>query len=162
MPADRDPISKWFDPAARRLLTRAYASPGAWVGVFVAPPSPRQRAMAALEHGIWNLGELDRGEPRWIRAFKRSAYWHLRYYGRAGSIDFSQRRAAAGYDAQFAASLEWQTGKRVMRSGWPTRRWAVRVRLHTASAAAAWGAQDRAARGKWADGMARLDQRDWG
>lgn len=165
MPATRDPISTWFDGAARRLLVRAYANREQWVGIFVSPPSPGQRITAATEYGIWNLYERDRwGETRWVRAYKRSVYWHLRYYGRADHIDFTSRRAAAGHKEPFAASLEWETAPgRVMRSGWPTRRWAVRVRLHPAGAAAVAAVEKLPARERWVStgrASSELD-RDW-
>lgn len=133
MPYSRDPLSEWFDPAARRLLVRAYANRDGWTGVYVGQPSVRQRA-AAARLGFWDLYERDRwGEVRWVRAFKRSVYHNLYYYGRAGHVDFTQRRAGAGYaggsKAPYAASMEWETGQLVQLKGWPSRRWAVRVKL---------------------------------
>ena len=164
MTATRDPVSVWFDGAARRLLVRAYANRDQWVGVYVAPPSIRQRASAA-QLGIWDLGERDRwGEVRWIRAYKRSVYWNLRYYGRSGRIDFSERRAASGYNAPFAASLEWETGRLVRLAGWPTRRRAVRVRLHDGGAAARSAVESSPARDSWvrSGAQSRVEDRDWG
>ena len=43
----RDPVSVTFDAAARRLLARAYASPGTWVSVWLPDPSMRQRTAMA-------------------------------------------------------------------------------------------------------------------
>ncbi|HTX65633.1 MAG TPA: hypothetical protein VMD31_07660, partial [Opitutaceae bacterium] len=48
MGAQRDPVSTWFDAAARQLLERAYANQGQWTGQYLAPPSPRARARLAL------------------------------------------------------------------------------------------------------------------
>ena len=162
--ATRDPLSVLFDPAARRLLERAYANRGSWTGVFVAQPTVRQRAYAA-SLGIFDLRERDRwGEPRWVRAFKRSTYWNLRYYGRSDRIDFSERRAAAGYNSPFAVSLIWDTGQLILRKGWPSRRWAVRVMLEDGgSAARAAVERGRSPEPRWV-GTSRqsgLADRDW-
>jgi hypothetical protein len=160
----RDPVSELFDPAARRLLTRAYDARGQWTGVFVAPPTPRQRAWAAAELGIYDLSERDRwGEVRWVRGLKRSVYWNLRYYGRPTRIDFSEQRAGAGARTPFAAALEWQTGARVLKAGWPSRRWAVRIRIRPGGHAAVRAVEQGPARQRWVGSSLQSTQadRDW-
>jgi hypothetical protein len=132
MPLSRDPLSVWFDRPASRLLERAYASRGQWTGIYLAPPTPLQRASAA-RIGIWDLGERDKwGEVRWVRAFKRSVYHSHRLYGYAGDFRPGEQRTTD----RAGTSLEWETGQRVLKSGWPSRRWAIRIRIHPAGAAA--------------------------
>jgi hypothetical protein len=158
MPATRDPISEWFDPAAVRLLRRAYANREQWTGVYLAPPTIEQRMSAGAE-GIWDLGERDRwGEVRWVRAFKRSVYWHLKHFGYHDGLHLGQRRTSAWP----AVALEWETGDRVLRAGWPTRRWAIRVAVHDRGTASYRRAVDE---GKYWPGTGLQStpaDRDWG
>jgi len=164
MTATRDPLSELFDPAARRLLERAYANRGQWTGVYIALPSVSQRAYAA-SLGIWDLRYRDRwGEPRWVRAFKRSAYWNLRYYGRSGHVDFSVRRAAAGASSPFAAAMIWETGRLVLKSGWPQRRYAVRVKITDGGRPAVRAVESGGSESpRWVDTprQSTLADRDW-
>jgi hypothetical protein len=132
MPQTRDPLSIWFDGAARKLIRRAYGKRGIWVGVYLAPPTLMQRAQAA-RLGIYDLYERDRwGEQRWVRAYKRAVYYQLKKHGFHDAPRWDTFRASPWP----AVALEWQTGQRVTRSNWPTRRWAIRVRLHDGGAAA--------------------------
>lgn len=161
MPAGvrRDPLSEWFDTAARRLIRRAYANRGQWVGVYLAPPTVLQRAYAA-RLGIYDLYERDRwGEQRWVRAYKRSVYYNLKKHGFSDAPRWDQTRVSAWP----AVALEWQTGKRVILKGWPTRRWAIRVRLHDGGSAARRAAERKPASEQWV-GTGRqstIDDRDW-
>ena len=155
--ATRDPLSVWFDPAARRLIRRAYDRRGQWTGVYLAPPTITQRAYAA-RIGIYDLYERDRwGEQRWVRAYKRSVYYQLKKHGYADGPRWGEERLS-GWPA---VALEWQTGQRVARANWAGRRWAIRVRLHPGGSAAS-----RAGRGKsdsWV-GTGRqstVDDHDW-
>ena len=136
MAATRDPLSEWFDPAARRLITRAYKRRGQWTGVFLAPPSITQRAYAA-RLGIYDLYERDRwGEQRWVRAYKRSVYYQLGKHGYADGPRWGEERLS-GWPA---VALEWQTGQRVARANWAgrdTRRSTGRAG-HTHGGSAAW------------------------
>jgi hypothetical protein len=162
MTLTRDPISEWFDGPARRLLERAYANRDGWTGVYLSQPSARQRAAAGWSHGIWDLGERDRwGEVRWVRAFKRSVYYQLGWYGRSGHVDFSEKRLAG--PRPFAASLQWETGNLVMRAGWPASKWAIRVSLHDGGAAAARAAGRLPAAKRWQEsgGRSTASDRDW-
>lgn len=137
MTFERDPASVAFDGAARRLLERAYASPGQWVGTYLSQPSTGWIAWG-WAHGI-GLRERDRwGEVRWVRAYKRAVYWQLRTYGYARELGTTPRVSDTA-----ARSLEWETGKLIMKKGWPGRRWAIRVRLHAGGLAA-----ERAVRSK--------------
>jgi hypothetical protein len=158
--ATRDPLSEWFDPAARRLIERAYASRGQWTGVYLAPPTPLQRAHAA-RLGFYDLAERDRwGEQRWPRAFKRAVYWNLKKHGWHDRPRWDDWRASAWP----AVALEWQTGARVLRPGWPSRRWAVRVRLHDGGSAASRAARAKPAAERWVDTgrQSTVGDRDWG
>jgi hypothetical protein len=134
--AERDPVSTWFDGAARQFLERAYKAQGEWAGQYLAPPS--RRALATLAVMGVNPYEVDRwGEVRWVRAYKRSVYYQLGLYGTARGMNYGRERVGDWP----ARSLEWQTGQRVLRSGWPSRRWALRVRLHPTGRAASEAAR---------------------
>ena len=147
----RDPLSEWFDAAAQRLLARAYANRGQWTGIYLAPPTVRHQ-VAAAAIGFWDLRERDRwGEVRWVRAFKRSVFWNHKTYGYAA--DFRPGAARAADHA--GTSLEWQTGQRVMKAGWPSRRWAIRVRVHPGGTAAHRAADAIPARKRWVDESGR-------
>lgn len=127
----RDPVSEWFDEPAIALLRRAYAEPEEWAGQYLAPPSKRARATLALM-GV-DPYEVDRwGEVRWVRAFKRSVFYQLRHHGYASGLRLDADRTSDWP----GRALEWQTGRRVTKAGWPTARWAIRVRLHPSGSAA--------------------------
>lgn len=120
---DRDPVSVQFDDAARRLLQRAYANPGQWTGTYLARPNPVWRAWARYR-GI-DLESRDRwGEVRWVRAFKRSCYWNLAWYGYAGHLGAARRVSKSDGKAML-----WETGNLVRKQGWPGRRYAIRIKL---------------------------------
>jgi hypothetical protein len=155
----RDPLSEWFDPAARRLIRRAYARRGEWVGVYLAPPSTLERAYAA-RLGVFDLYERDRwGEQRWVRAYKRAVYWNLTKHGFSDSFRPREERSSPWP----GVSLEWETGKRIARANWPGRRWAIRVRLHDSGAAARAAVDRLPASERWADTPQRstIDDREW-
>ena len=134
MPATRDPLSEWFDAAAIRFLRRAYEHPGEWTGVYLAPPTVAQRARAAAELGYADLtrGPDRWGEVRWVRAFKRSVFWHMKKFGYSDGLRPGRFRASDWP----ALSVQWETGARVIKRGWPARRWAVRIRIHPTGRAA--------------------------
>ncbi len=140
----RDPVSAWFDPAARRLLERAYAAQGEWAGQYLAPPSPRALAHLALI-GVNPYGRDRWGEVRWVRAYKRAVYYQLKLYGTRDGMNYAQQRVSKWP----ARSLEWQTGARVLRAGWPQRRWAIRIRIHPTGAAATRAARSIPASRRW-------------
>jgi hypothetical protein len=141
MGAQRDPVSEWFDDAARQLLERAYRNQGQWTGQYLAPPSPRAAARLAL-YGV-NPYSRDRWrEVRWVRAYKRAVYYQLKKHGTATGMDYGRFRASPWP----ARSLEWQTGARIQKAGWPQRRWALRVRIHPTGAAASRAAREKVAR----------------
>lgn len=136
--AQRDPVSVWFDEAARQYLERAYRNQGEWTGQYLAPPSPRALARLALM-GV-NPYARDRwGEVRWVRAYKRAVYFQLKHYGTRTGMDYGTERTSPWP----ARSLEWQTGARIQKAGWPQRRWAIRVRVHPTGAAASRAAREK-------------------
>jgi hypothetical protein len=138
--SQRDPVSVWFDAAAVRYLERAYARPGEWVGIYLAPPTVTQRGRLAFLVPGYDPGERDKwGEYRWVRAFKRAVYFQLKHYGYSDGMRPGQERNSPWP----AKSLEWETGKRVLKAGWPARRWAIRVRLHPTGAAASKAAREK-------------------
>jgi hypothetical protein len=155
----RDPISTWFDPAAIRLIRRAYANRDGWTGVYLAPPTIGQRIAAAAE-SIWDLGERDRwGEVRWVRAFKRSCFWHVKMFGYSDGLHVGDYRNSP-YPA---VALEWETGARVYKAGWPSRRWAIRVAVHDRGTSQFRAAAREAKHGYWpgTELQSTTDDRDW-
>jgi hypothetical protein len=136
--AKRDPLSVWFDPAARAFLERAYRNQGEWTGQYLAPPSGNA-IVRASRYGI-NPYSVDRwGEVRWVRAYKRSVYYQMKKYGTVSGMNYGRPRVSKWP----ARSIEWQTGARVLKAGWPQKRWAIRIKIHPTGAAAS-----RAARAK--------------
>jgi hypothetical protein len=129
----RDPLSVWFDAAALRLLERAYANKGQWTGVYLAPPSVPQRARAAMLGFPDLTSGRDRwGEVRWVRAFKRSVYWNHKKFGYSDGLHPGNYR-----NSPYAATaLTWETGQRLIKRGWPSRRWAIRVAVHQSASVA--------------------------
>jgi hypothetical protein len=135
MPQTRDPVSEWFDGAARRLLQRAYARPGVWIGTRVADPAPRHLArLSALGISATAADPVQalpgRGintRDRWTRGFVRAVYYQHRWFsGKPGG----GWRAAKRTVARDAAAIEVQIGRRVVARGEliPAGR-AVRVRV---------------------------------
>lgn len=155
---ERDPVSVQFDAAARRLLARAYANEGDWTGTFLTQPSPLWRAWA-LAHGIDLRGRDRWGEVRWVRGFKRSVYWNLAWYGYAAEIGDARRIGKGDGKA-----LIWQTGKLVMKSGWPARRWAIRVKVVPGGRAAEAHTHQLPRRDRYTENpdlQSKLEDRDW-
>lgn len=89
---NRDPVSVLLDSGARRLLERAYASPGRWVTTRLADPSPEHVAHFAAEgidvNGPDNAarrgGRGLNAHTRWGRAFVRSIYYQHLWYSNTG------------------------------------------------------------------------------
>jgi len=85
----RDPVSVLFDAPARRMLTRAYARPGQWVGARLANPSPRHLAyLAGL--GINPFGPDGKSgdgrvnaRTRWARGFVRALNYQHKWFSEA-------------------------------------------------------------------------------
>jgi hypothetical protein len=144
MAPPRDPVSVWFDSPARQYLERAYRNQGEWSGQYLAPPSPRALARLALM-GV-NPYARDRwGEVRWVRAYKRAVYYQLKHHGTRTGMDYSADRTSPWP----ARSLEWQTGARIQKAGWPSRRWAIRIRIHPSGAAASRAASAIPEQRRW-------------
>ena|SRR5690242_13973591 len=133
MPAQRDPVSVWFDAAAVRFLERAYRRQGEWAGIYLAPPTQAQLQRLARMYPDYEPLARDRwGEYRWVRAFKRSVFWNMKKFGYSDGLRPGQYRNSDWP----ARSIEWETGKRVLKQGWPARRWAIRMRIHPTGYAA--------------------------
>jgi hypothetical protein len=148
MPWQRDPVSTWFDGPARRLIARAYLVKGEWAGVYVAPPGPAQWAQLGLL-GI-NPFEKDRwGEVRWIRGFKRAVFHELNWYGGVTELRPVPNTGAGTHGWHAPVRGQWETGALVRKAGWPTRRRAVRFRIH--SGGARTSEIGKQARDRWVD-----------
>ena len=132
--ATRDPLSEWFDGAARNVLARAYARPGVWIGTRVTDPAPRHlERLAALGINPAGPDPVNRlpgrginAHDRWTRAFVRAVYYQHRWYsGRPGGGFRRERR----HQPRSASALEVEVGRRLVPRGEliPAGR-AVRVR----------------------------------
>jgi len=128
-------VSEWFDTPARRLLARAYARPGVWIGTRVADPAPRHlRRLSALGISPTAADPVQRlggrginARDRWTRAFIRAIYYQHRWHsGKPGGGWRAQKRSVA----RDAAAIEVQVGRRLVPRGEliPAGR-AVRVRM---------------------------------
>ena len=165
---NRDPVAVQFDPAAAKLLRRAYAQRGGWVGTYVKNPSPTWMVWGA-QHGINLLGKDTAGggqaRTRWCRAFLRSVYYqHEWFYYQTRGLDLGDRRVTK-YRGK---ALEYQVGTvRLDPRGLVVGR-AVRIRLLSGGQAARRAVEklpdskriyddDGQAAGRWADPAAR----DW-
>lgn len=147
--ATRDPVSVSFDSSARRLLLKAYASPGTWQEVWLPDPTIRERTRWLAE-GI----RVDGPDPlpagggvnartRWARGFIRAMYYQHKWFSPTrGSKDWrSERRSAP----RSTGGLRVEVGRHVAASpqfdprnpragGFPARR-KVRVQLAAGGAA---------------------------
>lgn len=146
----RDPLSERFDLPARKLIEHAYANRGEWAGYLLPPPGPRARAWMAAR-GIRPY-ERDRwGELRFIRSFKRSVYWQVKWYGGREGLRASRNSASGGKRSHWGAPVrvQWETGRQVTDPGGHLGAWAVRIRIHPKGKATA--AAGRRARDRWVD-----------
>lgn len=137
----RDPVSELFDLAARKLLRRAYARPGEWVGTRLKDPGPRELAWCA-QRNINPFGPDDASalgtsggtntRTRWARGFVRACYYQHRWWSGAGT----QFRAEKRTTARQAGALEVEVGRAVRAAGVIPAGRAVRVRLNRGGQAA--------------------------
>jgi hypothetical protein len=129
----RDPISRQFDTAAARLLRRAHASRGDWVGTYVANPSLEWQAWA-VRNGWPRLLGPDvapggRARTAWCRSFIRSC-WNLHQkYSTSTGLDLADAPRARGVRPPY--SLQYQVGTVKLAPGGRVVGRAVRVRLLT-------------------------------
>lgn len=141
----RDPLSTRFDLPARRLIDEAYEVKGDWAGYLIPPPGPRARAWLA-SRGI-DPYERDRwGELRFIRAFKRSVFWQVGWYGGVYELRGRPNSATGGGESAWGAPVrvQWETGRQLLEPGQLLGKWAVRIRIHDQGAATARaGARER-------------------
>jgi len=116
-----------------------------------------------------NPYERDRwGEIRWIRSYKRSVFWTVKWYGGTDGLRGQPNSASGGVSSWWGAPVrvQWETGIRVEKPEWQGARWAVRMRLHRPGGATSEAG--RRARDPWigADGHVTFrqsvpDDRDW-
>ena len=152
MPYERDPLSQLLDGGARRLLERAYAQPGTWVGTRLADPGLRARTFAAArginpdgpDQPSARGGRTARTDARtrWARAFVRAVYYQHRWYSGGGQRPWRGERRTTPRDT---GGLRFEVGRRVPASpqydpanpaagGFPAWR-AVRIRLEAGARA---------------------------
>lgn len=148
MPYDRDPASVLLDSAARRLLMRAYARPGQWVGTRLAVPTRRtERYLAAL--GIqWAMpdrpsvrgGRGLNARTRWGRAFVRAIYFQHNWYSGGGQSGF---RAERRREERHSGAIKVEVGRAIgAGQGRPSGR-AVRIKFFPRGGQAAANAAAR-------------------
>ena len=136
MPYERDPLSVLLDTGARRLLERAYAQPGTWVGTRLADPGMRARTFAAArginpdgpDHPSARGGRSARtdAKTRWARAFVRAVYYQHRWYSGGGQQPWRRDRRTS---PRSTGGLRFEVGRHVPAAGvFPAGR-AVRIRL---------------------------------
>jgi hypothetical protein len=142
-------VSEWFDAPARRLITRAYAVKGDWAGVYLAPPTREQRRhLEAI--GVFDPYQRDRwGEVRWVRGFKRAVFHNLNWYGGVAELRARPNTGAGTHGWHAPVRGQWETGAMIRKSGWPTRRWALRFAIHPGGPATSSIGQDEPRR--WID-----------
>ena len=127
--AARDPLSELLDAAARRLLDRAYASPGQWAGTRLADPSI-QHIRYANALGIYPLSRDPavggEAKTRWARAFTRALYYQHKWYSAGGGPGFRSSRRTA---ARATGALIVEVGRAMPALGVIPAGRAVRVKL---------------------------------
>jgi len=126
----RDPLAVRFDPIARRLINAAYEDYGMWAGFLLPPPGLRARAWMAA-HGIQPYQRDRWGELRYVRAFKRSVYWQVKWYGGLYEMRGARNTASGGAASHWGAPVrvQWETGRLVDVPGQFLASQAVRIRL---------------------------------
>ena len=135
-----------FDGKARALVARAYEHKGEWAGDFLPPPGPRARVWMAA-NGIYRPYERDRwGELRWIRAYKRSVFHLVNWYGGVNELRGEPNTGAGAPGWHAPVRVQWETGIRVERPEWTAARWAVRIRIHPGGGTTSRIGRERAAR----------------
>jgi hypothetical protein len=151
MPYTRDPLAVRFDLPARRLITAAYDGLGDWAGWVLPPPGPNARAwmrsqgIAPYERDRW-------GELRYVRAFKRSVYWQVKWYGGLYGLRGDRNTASGGAGSHWGAPVRvaWQTGRQLEPApGQALGAWAVRIKIVPPGGATE--AIGRASRERWID-----------
>jgi hypothetical protein len=130
-----------FDPGARRLLARAYARPGMWVGTRVAVPDGKTAAHLARLGIQWAgpdkpSAQGGRGldaRTRWVRGFVRAMYYQHKNMSDGGGGWREDKRTVPRH----AGAIEIQVGRAMAaRERAPAGR-AVRVMFHAAGGQAA-------------------------
>lgn len=157
---DRDPVSSLLDHGARRILERAYASPGQWVTTRLADPTPEHISHFAAE-GINVLGPDNapvRGRrslnahTRWCRGFIRAIYYQHLWYSQIGGRGWRAERRTA---ERKAGALKVDVGRHMPELGVIPPGRIVRVVLYPGgqaarkAAAAEPGAEADATRRDW-------------
>lgn len=126
----RDPLAQRFDALSRRLIDAAYADKGEWAGFILPPPGPRARIWMTA-HGIQPYQRDRWGELRYVRAFKRSVFWQVKWYGGVTGLRGTRNTASGGAKSHWGAPVrvEWQTGRLVDLPGSYLAGQAVRIRI---------------------------------
>lgn len=160
---DRDPVSELLDTGARRLLERAYASPGRWVTTRLADPTPGHRSYFGSV-GI-NVDEADKAgralnaHTRWARGFVRALYYQHAWFSELGGRGWRRQRRTT---ERKAGALKVEVGRHMPELGVIPAGRIVRVILYPGGAPARRAAE-RAPAQYVGGGQAAADptRRDW-
>lgn len=133
----RDPVSILLDGAARRLLDRAYARPGAWQPTRLADPGPRTRLILAALGVNWRgpddstaIGGVSGGldaRDRWGRALVRALYYQHTWF--SPSPGHTGWRDQPRTEPRHSGALRVDVGRRLPAAGVIPAGRQVRVRL---------------------------------
>jgi hypothetical protein len=93
---NRDPVSELLDSGARRILERAYATPGRWVTTRLADPDPGHvsyfGSLGIDVNAADRAGRSLNAHTRWGRAFVRSIYYQHQWYSNIGGRGWRAQR----------------------------------------------------------------------
>jgi hypothetical protein len=136
----RDPISVQFDAAALRLLRRAHANRGDWVGTYLQNPGADWQLWAVRNGWGRLLGPDDapggEARTRWARAFIRSCYYNHKSFMYLDGLRMAEKRPR-GVRPPLALDYQVGTVRLSERPNVVVIGRAVRVRLLTGGQAAA-------------------------
>ena len=164
----RDPVSVLFDGPARRMLDRAYARDGTWVGGRIPDPTPAHRSyLSGL--GINpdtrdDVGVTLNARTRWARGFVRALEYQHRWYSGApdGGGWRDRKRARPRQDLGLRIDVGRALGGG--RQAGTLLRPGRAVRIQVRSGAKRWVRDNRTSRQRWdLSESARSDasRRDW-
>lgn len=155
----RDPVSVLFDSGARRLLARAYARPGTWVGTRLADPTPRHLGWLRRRGIEWNGpdnvtatgGSGIDARTRWARGFIRAVYYQHKWYSApaGGGPGWRTERRTTPRDA---GGLQIQVGRRLPGAGPVPPGRAVRIRVLRGGRAKERAVEAIPSSRRWAEG----------
>jgi hypothetical protein len=134
---NRDPVSELLDSGARRILERAYATPGRWVTTRLADPDPGHASyfgsLGIDVNAPDRAGRSLNAHTRWGRAFVRAIYYQHQWYSNVGGRGWrAQRRTTE----RKSGALKIEVGRHMAALGVIPAGRIVRVILYPGGASA--------------------------